>query len=166
MTVENKLMDEKKKKEFDYYVYVDYSEDFIGYVIIDGKNKLLLLRKSIKFRHFKELRHKGTYLLKIKKVIEKENIYSLIYKSKISSMRNSLNIFSEVVDFVKRNAENWIFISVDNKQYISFVRLFREVFEMENIVIVKEDRLIKNSVEYKLSLIIDNFLNIERRKLI
>jgi len=152
------------KQEFDYYIFIDYSENLIGYIIIDRKNLSQLLKKTIKFRHFKELRHKRTYLIKIKKIIKRGEIDLLIYKQRISSTWNTLSIFNEVIGFIKRNVNQNIFISIDNKQYTSFARLFKEIFNQKNIFIISEDKLKKRSPEYRLSLIIDNLLNIERNK--
>ena len=45
-------------KEFDYYIFIDYSEDFIGYNII-GKEKIKeLLPRISKIKHYKEIKHK------------------------------------------------------------------------------------------------------------
>lgn len=153
------------KREFDYYIYLDYSENLIGYIIVSRENKIELLKKTIKFRHFKELRHKRTYLIKIKRIIDKGNLISLIYKQKIVYLRDSLYLFEEIVEFVRKNFDKYIFMSIDNKQYTSFVRLFKELFNQENIFIISEDKLRKNSSEYRLSLVIDNMLNVKRRGL-
>ena len=150
--------------EFDYYIYIDYSENLIGYIIIEKEKIQELLKKILNFRHFKELRHKRTYLIKIKNLLERENINSLIYKQKISCVRDTLSIFDEIAEFVNKNKNSLIFISIDNNQYTSFVRLFRGLFNQTNIFIIKENKLKKASIEYRLSLIIDSLLNIKRIK--
>ena len=150
--------------EFDYYIYIDYSENLIGYIIIEKEKIQELLKKILNFRHFKELRHKRTYLIKIKNLFERENINSLIYKQKISCVRDTLSIFDEIAEFVNKNKNSLIFISIDNNQYTSFVRLFRGLFNQTNIFIIKENKLKKASIEYRLSLIIDSLLNIKRIK--
>ena len=61
-------------KEFDYYIFVDYSENLIGYLIIE-KNKLNeLLPKISKFTHFRELKYKAQYIHSIKKIIEEKKL--------------------------------------------------------------------------------------------
>jgi len=148
--------------EFDYYIFIDYSENLIGYCIVEKEKIPELLKKIIKFRHFKNLRHKRTYLIKIKKIIKKEEIKSWILKQKISYVQDTLVIFNEILEFIKSNKESEVFISIDNKQHASFVRLFKELFSQKNIIIISENKLRKNSSEYRLSLVIDNMLNIER----
>lgn len=148
---------------FDYYIYIDYSKDLIGYTIIEKEKIPNLLKKVIKLRHFKDSRHKRTYLAKIKRIFEKDSLYSLIYKYKINFVRGALLIFNEISKFIMGKKENRIFISVDDKQYTSFIRLFKELFSLKNIFIIKENKLKKNSNGYRLSLIIDNLLNIDRK---
>ena len=35
MKRENKTGERKKRREFDYYIYIDYSENWLGYMIIE-----------------------------------------------------------------------------------------------------------------------------------
>ena len=71
-------------------------------------------------------------------------------------------IFCEVIEFIKKYKHCIIFLSVDDRQYTSFFRLFEEILTRQNIKLVKEHNLKKHSIEYRLSLIIDNKLNIIR----
>jgi len=49
-------------KEFDYYIFIDYSEDLIGYILL-CKDKLRdCLSKISKLKHYKELKNKKLYL--------------------------------------------------------------------------------------------------------
>ena len=150
------------KEAFDYYIYLDYSERLIGYVIMESKNIPELLPKLIKFRHFKNEKHKRTYIIKIKREIRKLEIGRLILKEKIQQMKDNLPIFLEVIEFVKKYDNCKIFASIDNNQYHAFVRLLNMIPHKDHVKIVKESELKKDSVEYKLSLIIDTKLNIER----
>lgn len=150
-----------KTNYFDYYIFVDYSESLVGYNIIE-KNKIPEIIKLIhKFRHYKDERHKKTYLFKIKKEIEKSNLLSLILKQKIIKIKDNLILFTEIIDFVKNHNGCLIFMSVDNNQFIAFTKLI-ELVSVHNIKIIKESDLKKDSIEHKLSLIIDTMLNLER----
>jgi len=155
----------KNKKEFDYYIFIDYSENLIGYTIIEKCNKNFLLSRIVQFTHFRDLRHKETYLIKIKRVIKINEIFSYIYKCRIGSVWDTLSIFGDIIDFIKENKDNSIFLLVDDRQYTSFIRLFKELILNKNILLIRESELKKSSEEYKLSLIIDNLLNIERRNI-
>jgi hypothetical protein len=150
-------------KEFDYYIYIDYSENLIGYIIIANKNKFVLLQKTSQFRHFKELRNKDIYLLKIKRIIYNNQILPLINKIRILSVRDSLSIFTYIIEFINKNEAKILLITLDDKEYTAFIRIFSKCINKENITIMKESELKKGSIEYRLSLIIDNMLNIERR---
>ena len=151
-----------KKRTFDYYIFVDYSHDLIGYNIIE-KNKIsLLVEKISKLGHYNEERHKGTYLIKIKKIIKKNEIKSLLYKQKIRSLGDNLSIFLEVLEFVRAHDNCAIFLSVDNNQFDAFYKLMALVPHKQHVIVVHESKLKKGSLEYKLSLIIDNMLIIKR----
>ncbi len=99
----------------------------------------------------------------MKKHFKKNNILSLIDKVKISELRTNLKICGDVLEFIRRRKNLNFFISVDDKQYRNFEKLVG-VFEKENLVVVREGKLKKGSNEYKLILIIDTLLNIERKK--
>ena len=43
----------KDRKDYDYYIFVDYSEDLIGYNIIEQKKIIELLPKILRFEHYK-----------------------------------------------------------------------------------------------------------------
>ncbi|MBI2541248.1 hypothetical protein HYV80_00870 [Candidatus Woesearchaeota archaeon] len=155
-------MEISKKWKIDYYIYIDYSHDLIGYNIIENKNIGLLLTKISKFEHYKKVRHVRTYLIKIKKIVKKDEISGLLHKQKIRYLKDNISIFVEVIEFVKKHDNCAIFLSVDNNQYAAFTKLIELVPHKEHLVLVRESDLKKGSVEYKLSLIIDNMLVIER----
>ena len=69
-------------KEFDYYMFIDYSENFVGYLVIENNKISDLLPKISKFAHYKELKNKSSYIKSIKKIIEKENVLNYIFKIK------------------------------------------------------------------------------------
>ena len=150
------------KKIIDYYIYIDYSENLVGYNIIERKNLSLILPKIIKFRHYKEERHKRIYLIKIRREIKNLNLDSLILKQKIKPIKDNLLVFAEIVEFVKGHDNCGIFASVDNNQFNAFTKLLDMILHKDNIIIVKESELKKGSVEHRLSLIIDTKLNLER----
>lgn len=151
-----------KDWRIDYYIFIDYSYKLIGYNIIERKNVDLLLEKTSKFEHYKKVRHIGTYLIKIKKIVKKDEIISLLNKQRIKNLKDNISVFVEVIEFVKEHDNCAIFLSVDNNQYNAFVRLMALVPHKEHVILVKESDLKKDSVEYKLSLIIDNMLIIEK----
>ena len=152
------------KKEFDFYIYIDYSENLVGYVIIEKTKIREIIPKISKLRHYKDVKHKREYASAIKIRFEKEQITDALLKWKIKEVRFNLSIFVDVIEFVKSNNNCEIFLSVDNNQYYSFMKLLEIVPHQENIVVIRESCLKKDSVECKLSLIIDNMLNLERRK--
>lgn len=120
------------------------------------------MSKIVKFRHHKEERHKKIYLHKIKREINNSNLISLILKQKIKHIKDNLIIFAEIAEFVRKNDNCLIFMSVDDNQFNAFTGLLSMVPHKDHITVKKESELKRNSPEYKLSLIIDTMLNIER----
>ena len=151
------------KKEFDYYIFVDFSETLVGYNIIE-KNKIKeLLPKIAKLKHYKKLEHKREYLNSMKKLFEREKINSYLLKMKIFNMKNNINLFSEVLAFIKKHDNCIIFISIDDFQFRSFKKLVQAADD-DRTEVVKESQLKKGSIEYRMSLIIDTQLNLIRRR--
>jgi len=148
-----------KDKKYNYYIFIDYSENIIGYNIIKENciNELLIL--SSRFEHYKDVKQKKLYVAHIRKIYHKKTIQNLFEKYNIKSKRKNLELFTEVYEFIIKNNNCILFISVDNNQYATFMKKFPSV---KQVTIVKESQLKKNSMEYRLSLIIDNFLNIKR----
>jgi hypothetical protein len=147
---------------FDYYIFLDYSLELLGYILIERKNIEEIISKIRKVKHYKDVKLKKLYLSSIRKVLEDRDLRKLILKIKIAHMRHNLVVFTEVITFVKNNPNTAIFVSIDDHQYISFQRLVH-LLDGNDVVIRKESELKKDSKEYRLSLIIDNLLNIERR---
>ncbi len=152
-------------KEFDYYIFVDYSENILGYMILDNTNLNKLFPKISKFAHYKELKCKSSYIHSIKARIEKNNIKDYLLRLKIRGVKETLEIYADLIDFIKKKDNCFIFISVDDKQYSNFERLMKNV-EGKNNKIIKESQIKKDSKLYKLSLVLDTLLNIERLRLI
>ena len=150
-------------KEFDYYIFIDYSENLLGYLVIQREKVKEFISKISKFAHYKELKYKSAYLHSIKKVIEKNQILSYLLKYKIKKTMDTPEIYSDILEFIKYHSNCIIFISIDNKQYSNFERLVK-IIEGSNIKIVKESELKKDTFEYKVSLVLDTLLNIERLK--
>ena len=150
-------------KEFDYYIFIDYSENLVGYSIIQRDKVKELLPKIQRFRYYRESRDKKVYLKHIKKTIKREDIKSYFNKIKIKDRRKSIEIFVEVLDFVKKHENCVIFISVDDFEFRNFKKLV-SIIDNNKTKIIKESQLKKGSREHQMSLVIDNLLNIKRRK--
>lgn len=150
-------------KEFDYYMFIDYSENFLGYSIIEGKRINELLPLIGKFAHYKELKHKPAYLKSIKNLIERDDIRSFFCKLKIRKTSETPEIYSDILDFLNKNHNCLIFISVDNKQYLNFEKIIH-IIDGKSTKVVKESDLKRDSREYKLSLVLDTMLNLVRLK--
>jgi hypothetical protein len=150
-------------KEFDYYIFIDFSENLIGYNIIENKKLKELLPKISKFAHYKRLKHKRAYIHSIKKRIEKEKILSYFVKYKIRELYKNTEIYADVLEFIKKYDNCIIFISIDDRQYKAFNKLVGFV-DGKRVAVKKESELIKGTPEYQASLVLDNLLNIERLK--
>ena len=151
------------KKDFDYYIFIDYSKSVIGYSIINKSNLNAIKSKLKKFKHYKEAQNRKLYLKNIKTTLNRENILDYFNKIKIKEMRENIEIFVDVFDFIKEHKHCIVFISVDDRQFKNFKR-FVSIEGFKGIKVVRESQLIKGSIEYKTSLILDNLLNIERLK--
>jgi hypothetical protein len=151
-----------RERKFDYYIFIDYSENLIGYNIISKEKIFELLPKISKLSHYKPLKHKREYLNSMKKRFAKEKINSYLEKTKIKNIRENLDIFIEVSKFIKTHDNCIIFISVDDFQYKTFRKIV-ELADGNKTEIVKESQLKKGTPEYKMSLIIDTQLNLVRR---
>ena len=149
-------------KEFDYYIFIDFSENLIGYNIIERERMIKLLPRISKFRHYKESRNRKIYLNHIKNSIKRDGIRNYFEKIRIVGMKDNIGLFAEVLEFIKKHENCIIFISVDDFQFRTFMKLVNILDNKTQVV--KESQLKKGSTEYQLSLVLDNLLNIERRK--
>ena len=150
-------------KQFDYYIFIDYSENLIGYNIIKKENIKELLPKISRFRHYKTSKNRKIYLNHIKKTIHRTKIKNYFEKIKIKPMRDNMDIFIEVLEFIKKHDNCIIFVSIDDYQYRKFRKIVN-ILDCKKTRVVKESSLKKGSPEYQMSLIIDTILNLERRK--
>ena len=150
-------------KQFDYYVFIDYSENFLGYLIIENSKIKEFLPKISKFAHYKEVKHKSAYIHSIKKILDKNKVLSYPLKTKIRKTADTPEIYSDILEFLKKHDNCLVFISVDNKQYSNFERLVK-IIDGTNTKVVRESELKKDSFEHKISLILDTLLNMERLK--
>ena len=153
----------RKTKEFDYYIFIDYSENLIGYNIIEKDKIEHVLPKTIRFRHYKGSPNRKIYLKHLKHTLKRNNIKSYFKKIRIKEIRNKIDIFVEVLEFIKKHDNCVFFVSIDDYQYKTFMKMVK-LTDGNKTQIIRESQLKQGSVEYKLSLIIDNLLNIERRK--
>lgn len=150
-------------KEFDYYIFIDYSENYLGYLIIKNKEIREFLPKISKFAHYKDLKYKKAYLNSIKGIIDKNKVYSYLYKIKIKKVGATPKIYSDILEFLKEHNNCLVFICVDNKQFLNFEKLVN-IIDGKNIKVIKESELRKDTPEYKISLVLDTLLNITRLK--
>lgn len=148
-------------KEFDYYIFIDFSENLIGYNIIHREKIKELLAKTRKFRHYKEVRNKSLYIKNVRNTLKKEKLQQYLVKGKIRNIRDNIDIFMDVGEFIKKHTNCIIFLSIDDKQYSAFEK-FVKIIDGSNIKVLKESQLKNKTIEYSLSLILDNLLNIER----
>ncbi len=150
-------------KEFDYYIFIDYSENLLGYIIIERARIKDLLPKIFRFRHYRDAGDRKLYLKNVKQTFKRENLLSYFIKHKIREIRQNMEIFLDVGEFIKNHSNCLIFASIDNKQYNNFQN-FVKIVDGDNIKIIKESELKVGTIEYQISLILDNLLNIERLK--
>lgn len=147
------------RREFDYYIFIDYSENLIGYNIIEKEKIKELLPKISKLKHYKKLKYKREYLNSMKKLFVREKIDSLLFRKKIRECRENMDI----LEFIKKHDNCIIFVCIDDYQYRKFRKMVN-ILDGEKTKLVKESSLKKGSPEYQMSLIIDTKLNLERRK--
>jgi hypothetical protein len=150
-------------KEFDYYIYIDYSENLIGYAIIEKEKVKDLLPKISRFRHYRESKNRKIYLKHIHNTVKREKICSYFAEFKIKRIYENIGIYTEVLDFIKKHENCVIFISIDDKQYSKFRKLIR-IVDGGKTKVVKESELKRGTAEYQMSLVIDNMLNIRRKQ--
>ncbi|HLD54794.1 MAG TPA: hypothetical protein VJB35_00900 [Candidatus Nanoarchaeia archaeon] len=152
-----------ERKDYDYYIFLDYSEDLIGYNIIEQKKIITLLPKISRFEHYKGRKNRKIYLKHIGDTIKREKIKSFFEKIKIEESRKNVELFTEVLEFIKIHKHCILFLSVDDYQFKKLSKLLY-LIDGKNTEIKKESQLKKGTPEYQVSLVIDNLLNIERRK--
>ena len=150
-------------KEFDYYIFIDYSENLLGYIIVEFNKIKSLLPKISKIKHYKEVSKKSQYLKAIKSSFQKSDILNHLFSFKIKKVIQTLEIYTDIAEFIKSNRNRSIFVSIDDKQSSNFEKLVN-IFNEEKVFIVKEGKLRKGSMEQRISLIIDNLLNLDRVK--
>ncbi|MBS3077533.1 hypothetical protein J4233_04650 [Candidatus Pacearchaeota archaeon] len=148
-------------KDFDYYIFIDYSENLIGYAIIEDEKLKELLPNLTRFKHYRSSGDRMSYLRHIKKTIERDDIKSFFLKLKIKEMRKNMEIHLDVLEFLKTHENCIIFISVDNSQYSAFRKMVN-IVDGKDIMIKQESELKEGTPEYQVSLVLDNLLNIER----
>ncbi|MBL7051448.1 hypothetical protein ISS04_04810 [Candidatus Woesearchaeota archaeon] len=153
----------RARKDYDYYIFLDYSENLVGYNIIKQKKINELLPKILRFEHYKNRRHRKIYLKHINNTIKREKIKSYFEKIKIEKSTKNIDLFIEILEFIKKYDNCIIFLSIDDFQFKKLKKLISLV-DTKNTEIKKESELKKGTPEYQTSLVIDNLLNIERRK--
>ncbi|MEK6848522.1 MAG: hypothetical protein AABX65_02735 [Nanoarchaeota archaeon] len=150
-------------KEFNYYIFVDYSENLVGYCIIQNEKLKELIPKISRFKHYKSAGNRRLYLKNVKNTIKREKIEDYFLKLKINEVRKNIEIYLDILEFLKKNTSCIIFVSVDNRQYNTFRKMVA-IACGENVIIKRESELKVGTNEYQASLVLDNLLNIERLK--
>ena len=150
-----------KYKQFDYYIFVDFSESLIGYNIIEKDRVKELLLKTSKFKHYKDVRNKKIYLKNIKKTINRQKIESYFLRFGIRKIYKNADVYADILEFISKHNNCIIFISVDNRQFKAFNKLVGFV-DGKRVFVKKESELVRGTPEYRMSLILDNMLNIKR----
>jgi len=150
-----------KYKEFDYYIFVDFSENLIGYNIVEKQQINNLLPKIKRFRHYKNVDNKKSYLKNVRKTFKREQIKSCFLRFKVKRMDENMGIYLDILEFLKKHENCIIFISVDNRQYSAFRKMI-DIVDGERVVVKQESELREGTLEYQLSLVLDNWLNIAR----
>ena len=110
-------------KEFDYYIFIDFSENLIGYSIIENNKLKELLPKILRFRHYKDAKNRKLYLKNANNTIKRDNLQSSFLKLKIKGMHKNMEIYLDVLEFLKKHENCIIFISIDNRQYSAFKKM-------------------------------------------
>jgi len=148
-------------KAFDYYIFIDYSENLIGYIILMKDDLKECLSKISRLKHYREAKQKKLYLKNAKKTFNKKAVLNCFFKKKIRNVLETPEIFADIAEFLKKNNLLSIFISIDDRQYPNFQK-FIKVIDGKDVRVVKESKLRKNSPEYKINLVLDTWLNLER----
>lgn len=150
-------------KEFDYYIFVDYSEHLIGYLMLNSFKTNECLEKISKLKHYRELKKRKLYIKHVKARFARDGILNCFLKKKIRNVIDTAEIFNDIAEFLKNNSSARIFISVDNRQYSNFEK-FVKIIDGKNVKIVKESELKKGSILFRINLVLDTWLNMERLK--
>ena len=151
-------------KKFDYYIFVDYSESLIGYLVIESSKIKDLLPKISRLRHYRASKKRKLYLKNANRSFKNNNIYNYFLKFKIKNKTDSIEIYSDVLEFLKKHDNCLIFVSVDDNQFKNFKKLVG-IIGSKSTKIVKESELKRGTPEYQISLVLDNLLNISRRRI-
>ena len=150
-------------REFDYYIFIDYSEDYLGYLIIDKEKVNEILPKISKFKHYRKARNRKLYLNNASKTLRRENIYASFLKFDLCKNNEKLKVYTEVLDFVIKFS-NWnIFISIDDHEYSNFTQIFNPI-NSAKIILKKESELREKTCKYQMNLVLDTILNLKRLK--
>lgn len=150
-------------KEFDYYIFIDYSVDYLGYVIVKREDIKEFLSKISKFKHYRELKNKKAYLNSMKRIVERNEIRKYCCRLKIRKTEATPEIYSDVLEFLKGHENCLVFVCVDDKQFKNFNKLVHLV-DGKNTKVIKESKLKKHSFEYRINLVLDTLLNLARLK--
>jgi hypothetical protein len=89
----NKMTNKAQKRIIDYYIFIDYSERLVGYIIIQKEKIKDLLPRISKLHHYKDIKYKKAYIQSIKKVFEKNNIDDYLFKFKSKELMMQAHVF-------------------------------------------------------------------------
>ena len=99
-----------------------------------------MLPKISRFRHYKDSRDKKLYIKNVKNTIKRENIYSYFLRIKIKDISRNIEIYSDVLEFLKKHPNSIVFASIDNHEYPNFIKLVN-ILDGENIKVMKESEV-------------------------
>lgn len=122
-----------------------------------------VLPKILRLRHYRKVRNKKIYLKNVKHLFKREKILQYFMQHKIREMKKNMEIFLDIGEFIKTHENCLIFASIDDMQYKNF-QSFVKIVKGSNISIIHESELRRDTIEYQVSLVLDNWLNMERLK--
>ena len=91
---------------------------------------------------------KKLYLKNVKKTIQKEEINSFFLKLKIKTLSKTMDIYLDVLEFLKKHGNCIIFVSVDNHEYPNFRKLVKFA-DGQKVIIKRESEMSEGTPEYR-----------------
>ena len=89
-------MEQKETKEkrsiIDYYIYLDYSERLVGYIIVQKEQIQNILSRTSKLHHYKDIKNKKGYIQSVKKIFDNNQIEQYLLKCRIKELKDNLSI--------------------------------------------------------------------------
>lgn len=96
------------KLNFEYYIFIDYSEDFLGYLIISQKKISEALKNTLKFAHYRHVKNKRAYLKSIRDRTNNQNLRQY-FITKVRKTSENFEIYNDILAFLKENPKKTYF---------------------------------------------------------